>query len=132
MANTSRSRWLPDTLAWWTFTLLLGVVILLSGTTLVFLLVNRDDAEIAAAANQAANQVITIKRMVERDKPEDRAALIRRFSSPMMRILITRTPVVEHSDDRLLTRNSAAQTARRVSGQHRYPRRQPDRTAQAG
>ncbi len=105
MPKLQRPRWMPDTLSWWVFTVLTGVVILMSALTLAFLIATREDAGIIAAASQATDQVIVVKRMVERDKPEDRAQLIRRFSAPMMRMVITRDPVVEKSDDSFLSRS---------------------------
>ena len=104
MANRLRTRLLPDTLAWWTFTVLAGVVILMSLTTLAFVFLNRNTTGILAAASQAGDQVIVLKRMIERDRPQDRAMLVRRLSSPVMRVVITRTPVVERSDNSLTSR----------------------------
>ncbi len=104
MVSRLRTRLLPDTLAWWTFTVLAGVVILMSLTTLAFIFLNRNTTGILAAASQAGDQVIVLKRMIERDRPQDRAMLVRRLSSPVMRVVITRTPVVEKSDDSVTSR----------------------------
>jgi signal transduction histidine kinase len=86
------------------FIVLTAVVILMSASTLGFLLLNRDETGIVAAASQAADQVIVLKRMIERDKPQDRALLVRRLNSPIMRLLITREPVVQRSDGSLVSR----------------------------
>ena len=135
MANRIRTRLLPDTLAWWTFTVLAGVVILMSLTTLAFIFLNRNQTGILAAASQAGDQVIVIKRMIERDRPQDRALLVRRLSSPVMRVVITRNPVVQQSDNsitsrvvlRKLAREFAPGTDIRVDSLIERPRETEDR-----
>jgi signal transduction histidine kinase len=99
-----RSRFLPDSLHWGIFALLIGVVILMGATTVIYFLVHRNEAGIVAAASQAADQIISIKRMIERDRPEDRIRLIRRLNSPTMRMVITPMPLVTESDDKLSSR----------------------------
>jgi signal transduction histidine kinase len=100
----SRPRFLPDSLLWGIFALLIGVVILMGATTVIYFLVHRNEAGIVAAASQAADQIITIKRMIERDRPEDRMRLVRRLNSPTMRMVITPMPLVTESDDKLSSR----------------------------
>jgi len=97
-------RFLPDTLISGVFTLLIGVVMLMAASTLIYLFSSRNDAGIVAAATQAADQIIAITRMVDRDKPEDRMFMLRRLNSPTMRMAINPMPLVEESDVRLSSR----------------------------
>jgi signal transduction histidine kinase len=78
------------------------VVMLINLASLAFYIVFRDEAAVAAAAGQAADQIIVIKRMIERTPREEQVALVRRFTSPTMSLAITRSrPVVSSSDTQL-------------------------------
>jgi signal transduction histidine kinase len=76
----------------------------MGATTVIYFFVHRNEAGTIAAASQAADQIIAIKRMIERDRPEDRMRLIRRLNSPTMRMVITPMPLVTESDDKLSSR----------------------------
>jgi signal transduction histidine kinase len=100
-------RWLriwPDNIGTSLIAVLMLVVIVFTATSLVFYAVFRDDAAIAAAASQAADQVIAIRRLVERAPPQDRPLLIRRLNSPAMAMVLTGRPIVQRSDDSFGTR----------------------------
>lgn len=84
---------------------LFSVVALINLASLCFYIVFREEAAVAAAASQAADQIIVIKRMVERVPRDEQVALITRFSSPVMSLAITRgRPVVRESENRLASR----------------------------
>ncbi|MCB2106710.1 MAG: HAMP domain-containing protein [Rhodobacteraceae bacterium] len=97
-------RLLPDSLGTWVIVVLMAVVILVNGSSLVFFALFRDDAAVAAAAGQAADQIVTIARLVERARPADRPLLMRRLNSPVMGLVSTRKPIVTTSDDRVASR----------------------------
>src|SRR5690242_775832 len=78
------------------------VVMLINVASLAFYVVFRDEAAVGAAAAQAADQIIVIKRMIERTPREEQVAPVRRFTSPTMSVAITRArPVVSSSDTQL-------------------------------
>jgi hypothetical protein len=80
---------------------LFSVVALINLASMGFYIVFREEAAVAAAASQAADQIIVIKRMVERVPREEQVDLITRFSSPVMSLAITRgRPVVRESENR--------------------------------
>lgn len=84
---------------------LFSVVALINVASLGFYIVFREEAAVAAAAYQAADQIIVIKRMVERVPRDEQVQLISRFSSPVMSLAITRgRPVVRESENRLASR----------------------------
>jgi signal transduction histidine kinase len=81
------------------------VVTLINLASLAFYVVFRDEAAVAASAAQAADQIIVIKRMIDRTPREDQVALMRRFTSPVMSLAITRSrPIVSESDNQLPSR----------------------------
>jgi signal transduction histidine kinase len=81
------------------------VVTLINVASLAFYIVFRDEAAVAAAAAQAADQIIVIKRMIDRTPREEQVALMRRFTSPVMSLAITRArPIVSESDNQLPSR----------------------------
>lgn len=97
-------RLFPDSLGTWVIAVLMSVVVLVNGSSLVFFALFRDDAAVAAAAGQAADQIVTIARLLERARPTDRPILIRRLNSPAMGMVLTRKPIVAASDDQIATR----------------------------
>ena len=99
-----RSRFSPDNLGTWLILVLMSVVMFVNGASLVFFVVFRDNAAVASAAGQAADQLIAVKRMLDRARPEDRPLLIRRLNSPAMGMVLTRRPLVRESDDQLPSR----------------------------
>ena len=98
-------RFVPNSVNGRVLLALFSVVALLNIASLCFYIVFREEAAVAAAASQAADQIIVIKRMVERVPREEQVALITRFSSPVMSLAITRgRPVVGESENRLASR----------------------------
>ena len=97
-------RLMPDSLRGWVFTVLLSVVVLINVTSLVVYFVFRDEIAGAAAASQAADQIIAIKQLVESAPAGDQLELIERLSSPSSQILLTQRPMVRESDDQLSSR----------------------------
>jgi signal transduction histidine kinase len=97
-------RLMPDSLRGWVFTVLLSVVILINVTALVVYFVFRDEIASAAAASQAADQIIAIKQLVESAPAGDQLELIERLSSPSSQILLTQRPMVRESDDQRSSR----------------------------
>jgi signal transduction histidine kinase len=83
---------------------IMTIVIVINGMSLVFYALFRGDAAVAAAAGQAADQLIAINRLVERVPTQDRATIIRRLNSPGMVMAVTRRPIVTHSDDTFSSR----------------------------
>jgi len=92
-------RVLPDSLGGWVFTVIVTAVILIYGLSLISFFVFRDESAAAAAASQAADQLIVYKRVIEQANPEERIALIRGLNSPGLRMVITPRPVVSESDE---------------------------------
>ncbi len=96
-------RWVQrlkiDNLATFIIVFVMTIVIILNGMSLMFYAVYRGDAAIAAAAGQAADQLIAIRRLVDRAPDRDKAVIIRRLNSPAMVMAVTRRPIVEHSDE---------------------------------
>lgn len=97
-------RLMPDSLRGWVFTVLLSVVVLINVTSLVIYLIFRDEIAGAAAASQAADQIIAIKNLVESAPQGEQFALIEKLSSPSSQILLTQQPMVSESDDQLSSR----------------------------
>lgn len=106
--RTEPPRWVRtlhiDNMATFIIAIVMLLVIVLSGGALVFYEVYREDAAVAAAAGQAADQLIAIRRLVERAQPQDRGVIIRRLNSPAMVMAVTRRPIVAQSDDRFSSR----------------------------
>ncbi len=92
-------RILPDSLGGWVFTVVVTAVILIYGLSLISFLVFRDESAAAAAASQAADQLIVYKRVIEQANPEERLTLIRGLNSPGLRMVVTTRPLVRESDD---------------------------------
>ena len=92
-------RFLPQSVIGRVFAALVLVVVLINCTSVLFYVVSHDETAIAAAASQAGDQIIVIKRLVERAPIADQPALIDRLSSPLMSLRITQQPIVEQSDD---------------------------------
>lgn len=101
-------RWVQrlkiDNLATFIIVFVMSIVIILNGMSLVFYAVFRGDASVAAAAGQAADQIIAIRRLVDRAPVQDRGLLIRRMNSPAMVMAVTRRPIVTQSDDLISSR----------------------------
>ncbi len=93
-------RFLPQSVIGRVFAALVGVVVLMNCTSVFFYLIFHDETAIAAAASQAGEQIIVMKRLVERAPMADQSILIDRLSSPLMTLRITQQPIVESSDDR--------------------------------
>ena len=83
---------------------IMSMVIVLYSVSLAAYFIFREDAAEAAAAGQAADQIITIQRLVSRAAPEDRLQIIRRLNSPAMAMAVTNRPIVRQSDDQLSSR----------------------------
>ncbi len=99
MLSKTMRRFLPDSLGGWVFTVVVTAVILLYGTSLATYIIFRDESAAAAAASQAADQFIVFKRVIEQAEPRERISLIRALNSPGLRMVITRRPLVQESDD---------------------------------
>ena len=98
-------RFIPQSVNGRVLLALFSVVAFINIASLCFYIVFREEAAVAAAASQAADQIIVIKRMVERVPREEQVKLITRFSSPVMSLAITRgRPVVKESENRLASR----------------------------
>jgi signal transduction histidine kinase len=93
-----------DNLATFIIAVVMLIVIVLNVASLVFYFVFREDAAVAAAAGQAADQVIAIRRLVERAPPQDIGSIIRRLNSPGMAMAVTRRPIVQQSDEQFSSR----------------------------
>ena len=93
------NRFLPQSVIGRVFAALVGVVVLINCTSVFFYLVFHDETAIAAAASQAGEQIIVMKRLVERAPMVDQPTLIDRLSSPLMSLRITQQPIVEQSDN---------------------------------
>ncbi len=106
------SRFTPDNLGTWLIFVLMSVVMFVNGASLVFYVVFRDNAAVASAAGQAADQLVTVKHMLDRARPADRPLLIRQLNSPAMGMVLTRRPLVAVSDDQLPSRVVARRLAR--------------------
>jgi signal transduction histidine kinase len=88
-----------DNLGTFIIALVMLIVIVLNGASLVFYFVFREDAAVAAAAGQAADQVIAVRRLVERAPQGERSIIIRRMNSPALAMAVTRRPIVQQSDE---------------------------------
>lgn len=101
-------RWVQrlqlDNLATFLIALVMLIVIVLNSASLVFYFVFREDAAVAAAAGQAADQVIAVRRLVERVPQNERGMIIRRMNSPAMAMAVTRAPIVQVSDEQFSSR----------------------------
>jgi len=97
-------RLLPQSVSGRVFVALILTVVFINLTSVFFYVVFRDETAASAAASQAADQIIVIKRVVERAPREGRAALIYRLSSPLMNLRITTQPIVEQSDEQFSSR----------------------------
>ncbi len=94
----------PQSLNGRVFVALVLTVIFINFASLALYGIFRDETAAAAAASQAADQIIVIKRLVERAQPVDRRPLITRLSSPLMNLRMTTEPIVEQSDDQFASR----------------------------
>ena len=92
-------RFLPDSVIGRVVAALFLVVVLINCTSVFFYLVFHDETAAAAAASQAGDQIIAMKRLIERAPLADQPALIGDLSSPMMNLRLTAEPIVEQSDD---------------------------------
>ena len=101
-------RWVQrlriDNLATFIIAVVMLVVIALNTASLVFYFVFREEAAVAASASQAADQVLAVRRLVERVDAPERALIIRRMNSPAMAMAVTRRPIVQQSDDQFPSR----------------------------
>lgn len=97
-------RILPQSVNGRVFVALVLAVILINLASVFFYVVFRDETAAAAAASQAGDQIIVIKRLVERAPREDQPTLISRLSSPLMNLRITTKPIVEQSDNQFASR----------------------------
>ena len=96
------SKLIPQSVAARVLLALFAVVVLINLTSLFFYIVFRDRAAVTAAALQAADEIIVIRRMIDRSPPEEQRAFIASFTSPVMSLAITRgRPVVEESENQL-------------------------------
>jgi len=95
----------PLSLSTRVFAVLLLVVV---GTNLAALFFHygfRDEQVTVGAATQAAEQIIVIRRMLERAPTrQDQIELLQRMNSPVMRMTFNSAPLVEVSDERLSSR----------------------------
>lgn len=84
------------------FGVLLLVVVGTNLAALFFYYGFRDEAAAVGAATQAAEQIIVIRRMLERAPTrQDQIELLQRLNSPVMRMTFNETPLVEVSDKQL-------------------------------
>ncbi|MDX2224757.1 MAG: HAMP domain-containing protein, partial [Rhodospirillaceae bacterium] len=107
-ASAARHSWSQrlriDNLGTFIIVVIMSLVIILYGVSLVAYFIFREDAAVAAAAGQAADQIIAIRRLVDRAAPEDRLQIIRRLNSPAMAMAVTGRPIVSQSDDQFSSR----------------------------
>src|SRR5262245_51170635 len=99
-------RVLPQSVSGRVLIALVAVIVLINVTSLTFYYLFRDEAAVLGAASQAAEQIIAIKRMVDRYPGTDseKGAFIRRMSSPVMRMTLDPFAVVQTSDSQLASR----------------------------
>ncbi len=101
-------RWVErlglDNLATFIIAVVMLIVIVLNGASLIFYFVFREEAAVAASASQAADQVIAVRRLVDRAQGPERALIIRRMNSPALAMAVTRRPIVQQSDDQFSSR----------------------------
>lgn len=87
------------------FAVLLLVVALTNLAALFFYYGFRDEAAAVGAATQAAEQIIVIRRMLERAPTrQDQIELLQRLNSPVMRMTFNSQPLVRESDRQLPSR----------------------------
>ena len=97
-------RLLPQSVIGRVFVALTLAIVLIKFTSVFFYAVFHDETAAAAAASQAGEQIIVIKRLVERSPAEDQPALVERLSSPLMNLRMTADPIVEQSDEQFASR----------------------------
>jgi len=97
-------RLLPRSVIGRVFVALVLAIGLINCTSVFFYIIFHDETAVSAAASQAGDQVIVMKRLIERASPEDRPALVERMSSPVMSLRITPQPIVEQSDNQFASR----------------------------
>ena len=126
-------RVIPDSLGGWVFTVVAASVILLYGSFLIASFIFRDGQAAAVAASQAADQLIVFRRVIAQAEPRERLALIRALNSPGLRMVITRRPLVQESDDVFTSRivyrrlerefpeGTDIRTDSRIVGDERFP-----------
>ncbi len=81
------------------FVALTLAIVLINFASVFFYFVFHDETAVAAAASQAGEQIVAIKRLVDQAPPEEQPQLVERLSSPLMNLRMTREPIVEKSDD---------------------------------
>ncbi len=92
-------RLLPQSVIARVFVALTTAIVLINFSSLFFYVVFHDETAVAAAASQAGDQIIVMKRLIERARRENQDELIERLSSPLMNLRLTPTPIVEQSDN---------------------------------
>ncbi len=97
-------RLLPQSVNGRVFAALVLVVILVNLTSVFFYVLVHDETAVSAAASQAGEQIIVIKRLVEHAPPQDQPEMLQKLSSPLMNLLITNAPIVERSDAQFSSR----------------------------
>jgi len=97
-------RLLPRSVIGRVFVALILAIGLINCTSVFFYIIFHDETAVAAAASQAGDQVIVMKRLIDRAAAEDRPALVERMSSPVMSLRITPQPIVEQSDNQFASR----------------------------
>lgn len=93
------TRLLPHSVITRVFVALTTAIVLINVSSLFFYMVFHDETAVAAAASQAGDQIIVMKRLMERAQRESQPEMIERLSSPLMNLRITSTPIVEQSDN---------------------------------
>ena len=81
------------------FVALTTAIVLINVSSLFFYMVFHDETAVAAAASQAGDQIIVMKRLMERAQRENQSELVERLSSPLMNLRITSSPIVVQSDN---------------------------------
>lgn len=97
-------RFLPASVIGRVFAALVLAVVLINCTSVFFYVIFHDETAAAASASQAGDQIIVMKRLIERAPKQDQAALVERLSSPLMNLRLTAEPIVAQSDDLFASR----------------------------
>ena len=97
-------RLLPQSVIARVFVALTLAIVLINCASLFFYVVFHDETAVAAAASQAGEQIIVMKRLMERAPVDGQRVLIERLSSPLMNLRMTDQPIVEQSDNQFASR----------------------------
>lgn len=92
-------RIFPQSVIGRVFIALTLAIVLINCASVFFYFIFHDETAVAAAASQAGEQVVAIKRLVDQAPADEQPALVERLSSPLMNLRMTREPIVEKSDN---------------------------------